>query len=53
MSFVIRSILCTTFSLFKECVCALALVWEFIKEWNELIIKEWNGIYLIKGNEWK
>lgn len=26
---------------------------RFIKEWNEIIIKEWSETYLIKENEWK
>ena len=36
----------------------LGSAWEFIKEWNGMIIREWKGIewnemYLSKGKEWK
>ena len=31
----------------------LSSIWEFIREWNRMIIGEWNGMYLSKGKEWK
>ena len=37
---------------------SLGSVWEFIREWNWIIIREWkgielNGMYLSKTKEWK
>ena len=36
----------------------LGFGWEFIREWNAMIIRvwkriKWNGMYLSKGMEWK
>ena len=36
----------------KKAFKLLDFIWEFIREWNEMIIREWNGMYLNKGKEW-